>query len=378
MSISEIQAKSILRKHAKIDSWFITHYGINLYRGCAHNCVYCDGRAEAYRVEGDFGEDIAVKINALEILKKELDRSRRRKPMPDSFMVLGGGVCDAYQPLENTYRLARGVLELCLQYSYPVHVLTKSTLVENDIDLLKDIQAKTKALVCFSFSSTNQQISGVFEPGVPRPDERLAVMEKLRNAGIHCGIFLMPVIPFITDSDVMIRKTAQDAANAGAEFVIFGNMTLKDGRQKEHFMRILQKEYPGLVDLYAGLYNTNSRWGEPAYNYTEDVHNRFLQAAAECTLPVRIPPHIFDSVLHENDKIIVVLEHLDYILKLHHRKNSYRIAARSLSRADRSVKDLKENDLLEMPGIGPATVSIIRELLETGRCGCYDKLVYWK
>jgi DNA repair photolyase len=80
MIMREIEAKSILRKHARIDSWFMSHYGMNLYRGCAHNCAYCDGRAEGYYVEGEFGEAVSVKANAIEILRRELDPQRKRTP----------------------------------------------------------------------------------------------------------------------------------------------------------------------------------------------------------------------------------------------------------------------------------------------------------
>jgi DNA repair photolyase len=73
MTVKEIEAKTILRKHKKIDSWFVSRYGMNLYRGCMHNCSYCDGRAEGYYVEGEFGSDVSVKINALEVLRRELD-----------------------------------------------------------------------------------------------------------------------------------------------------------------------------------------------------------------------------------------------------------------------------------------------------------------
>lgn len=73
VTISEIKAKSILRKHKKIDSWFTSHYGMNLYRGCIHNCVYCDGRSEGYYVDGEFGKDVTVKVNAIEVLNRELD-----------------------------------------------------------------------------------------------------------------------------------------------------------------------------------------------------------------------------------------------------------------------------------------------------------------
>ncbi|HEC95623.1 MAG TPA: hypothetical protein ENI50_01200, partial [Euryarchaeota archaeon] len=81
MTIKEIEAKSILRKHKKIDSWFISHYGMNLYRGCAHNCVYCDGRSEKYNVDGEFGEDVTVKVNAIELLRRELKPKRKRTPL---------------------------------------------------------------------------------------------------------------------------------------------------------------------------------------------------------------------------------------------------------------------------------------------------------
>ncbi|MCK4226157.1 hypothetical protein KAX29_04615, partial [candidate division WOR-3 bacterium] len=94
MSIKEVKAKSILRKHKKIESWFISHYGMNLYRGCTHNCVYCDGRAEGYYVDGEFGQDVVVKVNAIDILQRELSPKRKRTPFKQSFIMVGGGVGD--------------------------------------------------------------------------------------------------------------------------------------------------------------------------------------------------------------------------------------------------------------------------------------------
>lgn len=80
MTIREIEARSILRKNKKIESWFLTSYGMNLYRGCLHDCVYCDGRAEKYQVDGEFGEDVVVKVNAIDLLLRELDPRRKRTP----------------------------------------------------------------------------------------------------------------------------------------------------------------------------------------------------------------------------------------------------------------------------------------------------------
>ena len=112
LTIKEIEAKSILRKHKKIDSWFLSRYNMNLYRGCTHNCVYCDGRAEGYYVEGEFGNDVAVKINALEVLRRELDPKRKRTPFKRGYVMVGGGVGDSYQPIEEKYELTRKTLEL--------------------------------------------------------------------------------------------------------------------------------------------------------------------------------------------------------------------------------------------------------------------------
>ena len=95
MTIKEVEAKSILRKYKKIESWFLTYYGMNLYIGCQHNCVYCDGRSEKYQVDGEFGEDVIVKINAIEILQRELDTKRKRTPFKKGYVGVGGGVGDS-------------------------------------------------------------------------------------------------------------------------------------------------------------------------------------------------------------------------------------------------------------------------------------------
>jgi len=209
MTIREIEAKSILRKHKKIDSWFISHYGMNLYRGCIHNCVYCDGRSEGYYVDGEFGRDVAVKVNAIEILRKELDPKRKRIPFRRSFIMVGGGVGDSYQPIEKKYQLTRKALQLVSEYDFPVHMLTKSTLIKRDIDILKKINEQSRAIVSFSFSSADDEISDIFEPGVPSPAERLETIAFFKDEGIACGMFLLPVIPFITDTAELMEETVK-------------------------------------------------------------------------------------------------------------------------------------------------------------------------
>ena len=125
MSIQEIQAKSILRKHKKIDIvCFPVWHESYIWAACM--IVFTvTGRAEKYRVEGEFGKDVEGNMNAPEILARELDPARKRKPFEPGFVILGGGVGDSYQSLDSRYQLSRKALELLLKFGHPVHVLTK-------------------------------------------------------------------------------------------------------------------------------------------------------------------------------------------------------------------------------------------------------------
>ena len=130
--IRETRAKTILNKHKRIDSWFMSSCGMNIYRGCAHNCAYCDGRSEKYRVNGDFGAEIMAKVNAPELLQKSLDPRGKRKPFPNGYIMLGGGIGDSYQPCEEKLRLTRKTLKVLAQHSFPIHILTKSCRTRED------------------------------------------------------------------------------------------------------------------------------------------------------------------------------------------------------------------------------------------------------
>jgi DNA repair photolyase len=375
INIIEARAKSILRRHKKIDSWFLTHYAINLYRGCTHNCVYCDGRAETYRIDGEFGRDITVKINAIELLRRELDPKRKRKPMPRSFVMLGGGVCDAYQPVEKRYALARKTLELLEEYNHPVHILTKSRTVMQDIDILKRINDQTKAVVSFSFSTVDENISRIFEPGVSSPSDRLAAIKTLKKAGLTCGMFLMPVIPFITDHPEMMKNTLQAGREAGVDFVIFGTMTLKTGRQKDYFINVIKEHYPELLPEYDTLYQGNSPWGETRRDYYTAANQVFDKVASVLKIPKRIHPRIFKNVVSENDLVIVLLEQLDYLLQLKGQKSPYGFAAYQLSQITEPMGTLLPGEVLKIRGVGTRTMKVIQEILDRGTCAEYEALI---
>lgn len=373
MVVKEVLAKSILRNHKRIDSWFISQYGMNLYRGCTHNCVYCDGRSEGYYVNGEFGKDVVVKINAIDILEKELDPSRKRVPLHQCFIMLGGGVGDSYQPIESKYKLCRKTLELCYKFNHPVSILTKSTLIERDIDIIKKINEKSKAIVSFSFSSFDENISSIFEPGVPLPQDRINCIKLIKKEGIACGMFLMPVIPFITDEPKIMGKTIKKAKENNLDFIIFSGMTLKEGKQKKYFLNILKNNYPNLIPEYYNIYKKDA-WGRPTEEYQKSIQYTFNILSKKYKIPRRIPPFLFKDILSENDYVFVILEQLDYLMQLEGKKSSFRWAANSILKLNRPISEIQK-DIRKLKGVGPTTEKIIHEIINTGSSKLYEKLL---
>ena len=373
MTITEIEAKSVLRRHRKIDSWFVSHYGMNLYRGCFHNCIYCDGRAEGYYVSGEFGEDVAVKVNAIEVLRRELDPKRRRKPLSRSYIMLGGGVGDSYQPVEKKYQLTRKALQLVHESGFPVHVLTKSTLVTRDVDILKRINEQSRAIVCFSFSSVDDRTSAIMEPRVPPPSARLDALRFFKGEGIACGMFLLPVIPRVTDTREFLEDAVMKASAVGVDFIIFGAMTLKEGRQKDYFAETIRDHYPHLAADYRRIYR-GSKWGEPAQEYVDSLNGTFGAIAKRYKMPIRMPPALYQDILGENDLVVVILEHIDYLLRMEGERSPFGRAAYSISQVAEPLSDLK-GKLRELNGVGETTESVVLEILETGKSSYHEQLL---
>jgi DNA repair photolyase len=373
VTITEIEAKSVLRRHKKIDSWFVSHYGMNLYRGCFHNCIYCDGRAEGYYVSGEFGEDVAVKVNAIEVLRRELDPKRRRKPLKRSYMMLGGGVGDGYQPAEKKYQLTRKALHLVHEYGFPVHVLTKSTLATRDVDILKEINGQSRAVVSFSFSSVDDKVSALVEPRVPSPSERLDALKFFKSQGIACGMFLLPVIPRVSDTREFLEDAVMKARAVGVDFIIFGGMTLKEGRQKDYFTETIKDRYPQLSAEYRRIYR-GSKWGEPVQEYVDSLNRTFGAIAKRYKMPIRMPPALYQDILGENDLVVVILEHMDCLLKMQGERSPFGRAAYSISQVAGPLSELKGR-LQELNGIGETTERVVLEILETGKSSYYEQLL---
>jgi len=203
----------------------------------------------------------------------------------------------------------------------------------------------------------------------------LEYMKRLKQAGISCGMYLLPVIPFITDTPKMMEEALKKGKEAGIDFIIFGTMTLKEGMQKQYYMDMLKKQYPKLAAHYGIIYSKNSQWGEASVRYNTSVHQLFNQLASGCNIPKRIPPNIYQSLVNKQDLIIVILEHLDYLLKLNNKTSPYGYAAYSLSKLKVPIENLTSEELMKTKGVGPVIVKIIREIINTGTCSLYEELL---
>ena len=251
---------------------------MNLYRGCAHQCIYCDTRSACYEIE-DFDHEVLVKKNALDLLEKELAGKRVKG-------AIGlGSMNDPYQPVEAERRLTRSALERIARHGFPVHVLTKSDLVLRDLDLLRQIP---HAVVSLTVTTTDDALATLVEPFAPRPSARLRALRTLAEAGIGTRIALMPVLPFIEDSEENVRAIVEAGRGVGVKAIVasFG-MTLRD-RGRDHYYRKLDLHFPGLRERYQAAFGV--RYVCPSPNAAR-LDRLFRGLCQRHGIATRVTPH---------------------------------------------------------------------------------------
>jgi DNA repair photolyase len=218
--------------------------GMNLYRGCSHGCIYCDSRSKCYQIEHAF-TDIGVKRNAPQILEEQL--KRRRKPC----MIATGAMCDPYLHLEEKLLHTRQCLELIEKYGFGIAILTKSTRILRDLDLLKAINQKTKCVVQITLTTFDDELSKIIEPNVATTSERFKILETMRDAGIPTVVWLCPILPFINDTEENLRGLLDYCIKAKVSGILnFGfNTTMREG-SRDYFYQKLDEHFPGLKEKY--------------------------------------------------------------------------------------------------------------------------------
>jgi len=245
---------------------------VNPYRGCSHSCHYCFARAyHAYLDLGigdDFSTKIVVKTNVVEVLRKEL-----ASPKWTGEPVAMGTATDPYQHCEGRYRLTRGVLEALVDFENRLSILTKSTMVLRDLDVLERLDRVAGVTVSMSVGTLDEAVRRVVEPGTPPGRKRLEILARIADTGIRTGVLAAPILPALTDDEEHLDELLAACAAAGVSSVTPIVLHVRQNI-REHFMPWLRSAYPWLYPRYVELY------GKRAYApkaYLEEVGERFAR-----------------------------------------------------------------------------------------------------
>ncbi len=294
----EIVVKSVLNKTKKRDHWFLDDYTFNPYSSCAFNCLYCYIRGSKYG--HNLADSLSVKVNAIELLDKQLAARAKKEQFG---IIVVSSATDPYLSLEKKYVLTRQALERIAYHRFPVHIITKSNLVERDFDILQkidqrailppDLQPRLQrgVIVSFSFSTVDDRIGKIFEPGAPPPSLRLQTLKNTIDAGFLAGVSMMPFLPYISDTTEEIGRLFTAFQQCAARYVLPATITLfGTGRadSKTLVLQAIRKHFPELEDRYLRLFGDS-------HQLPEYYRRAFSRKMAECKIQYGIPDRILDG-----------------------------------------------------------------------------------
>lgn len=234
-----IRVKKLIYKVKNDHQWFGVTHNCNIYRGCSHGCIYCDSRSSCYQIS-DF-DTIKAKEDADKMIELELSKKRKKG-------VLGlGAMSDPYNPLEKKLEYTRSCLKSCIKHQFGVVIITKSTLVLRDIDLLQELSKTCNVTVMFTVTTSDDRLGLRIERNVEKTSLRIQAIKELRKHNIYTGIIMMPLLPFINDTIENVTNIIDQAHIIDASFIYpsFG-VTLRDN-QRSYF---LNKIGPKLREQY--------------------------------------------------------------------------------------------------------------------------------
>ena len=282
----EIEVKSVLNKTKIRDRWFLDDYTFNPYSSCSFNCLYCYIRGSKYGI--NLETSLSVKTNAIEILDKQL--TNRAKKNQFGIIVLSS-VTDPYIKIEKKYELTRQALKVILKHRFPVHIITKSDLVERDFDLLKQIeqeailpndlkQLKKGTIISFSFSTIEDEVAKIFEPGATPPSKRIIALQKALNHKFLAGVNLMPLIPYVSDTTQQLHIAFSTFKEVNVDYILPATITLF-GNGKPHsktlMLNAINKHYPELKEKYERFFANSTEMP----NYYKTAFRRKMNELCE-------------------------------------------------------------------------------------------------
>ncbi len=288
ITFHEVLAKSALNHVPGSSSALPFAWTINPYRGCSHACTFCFARNTHTYLDFDAGRDfdseIVVKVNVAEVLAKELARpSWQRHP------VALGTNTDPYQRAEGRYRLMPGIIAALAASGTPFSILTKGTLLRRDIPLLQAAAERVPVELAMTIDVFDPELRASVEPGAPTTEARLATVKAVREAGLPCSVFLMPVLPYLTDSTDHLDCALTAIAEAGAESVAYSALHLRTGA-REWFFAWLAREHPELLERYGRLYPMRQAYPPAEYRTWLAARVRPLLRKHRLERPPRIDP----------------------------------------------------------------------------------------
>jgi len=247
------QVENILHR---VNVWFLPfRWGINTYRGCEHNCIYCNAR---YTHEylglptGEFAYKIIVKDNAAKILDKELSKEKWNK----KWTVNLSTVTDPYQPAERQFKITRDVLKVFLKHHNALLVTTKSDLIIRDLDILSEIAQTGFLNVVLTIPMLDEDLRKKMETKAPSIQKRVEVLNKIHNAGITIGVTAIPLFPHISDDEKDLENLIKTFAENGADYVIIDLLNFRE-EARDRVIPFIKEHFPALVSNYEELYKTN-------------------------------------------------------------------------------------------------------------------------
>ncbi len=262
MTFHEVVAKSALN-HVPGPSAMPFDWTVNPYRGCSHACTYCFARKTHEYLDFDSGRDfdseIVVKTNVAEVLRRELAR-----PAWNRETVALGTNTDPYQRAEGRYRLMPGIIAALAESGTPLSVLTKGTLLRRDLPVLAEAATSVTVKIAMSIAVFDDDLQKLIEPGTPSATARLTTVRAAADAGFAPTVFLMPILPELTDAPWQLDDAVARVKDAGAARIVFGALHLRPGA-KAWFWQWLEREHPELLPVYRGLYPGVSSYAPVGY-----------------------------------------------------------------------------------------------------------------
>ena len=264
--------------HHHNSKWLPFKYDINVYRGCAHQCIYCYALYSHGYIgdDGAFFDQIYAKTNVADVLMRELPRFSRE-------IVNLGGVTDSYQPAEGTCKLMPGVLEQLARFHVPAVISTKSALILRDVGLLKKVADAGGLMAALTVTTMVDAVASLIEPGSSRPLARMAAVAELKKQGLTCGVHLMPVIPYLTSGRDSLEAVFSAAKDAGADYVLTSALNLK-GPTRRGFFDAVRQGFPSDHGRIQSLFYDKQSYTE----YKRDMQETVNRLRAKYVMPAYV------------------------------------------------------------------------------------------